>query len=1122
MNKPTIIIFANFANNISLGPIYFRSFLSLRVLRVKREFHKSKNLQFMSSFLKNKVKVNNEVNNNLPILIENNEISNENFDKEMKNFKIKTEFNNIIIPVHKLSRTKFLEILISNLKLRSINTIIMQISSYSENRNYMLGNQLGVKVPDNHNLNNYNELFDHFMEMYEILLDRYYLPKPEFFVIKIKTLIIDAKLRKDQFDNIQLPNALIDFETRKKRFNSNILPITYQEHLMGNLLIGEIRTNTLNELLFKMLEIEKGNKLNSKFYDIINILNKALNSEEYRLLLNFNKKHIILSKLNTNFVYHRWVFNNITKLFLFFSKDNLKLDSSYDFLYEYDKDIMWCRKITSSNFIFNQSKNNDVIALIQEIPLKAIEFKDLKEMKKEKSNKSNITNPTTINPNFGVFDIETFTDIDDTGVKYSRIYALGYMTYLDRKPNMFYLADHFNKEEVLDNNSSSKLLLKCIDQMLIKNYHNYIFYVHNLGQFDIHFLQKILLEYNLNEGIKYYLTPFYRDDNILRLSVSIVIKEGTKRGDKTIKINFVDSLNLLNSSLDKLAKDYNVTTKKDIFPYSFVNKNNLDYIGTTPDKSFFPLRVGEIDNNLYNSKLVTPTPWILRNETLLYLEKDLRALLEVLERFQKHLFIDHNIEMTESLTISSLAMKKYFKYYLKEHKIPLINNSNLFNFIYDAYFGGITEVYKPYGEDLLYLDVNSLYPSASLNHMPGTECKWIETFADIRGEEENGLDLDQLFGIFYAKVETKDLYFGLLPVRTKSGVIYPNGKFEGTWTSIELQFAKENGYKIKVIKGLQFNKSEGNFSEYVEELSNLKDKSKGSQRQIVKSLLNNLLGRFGLNFVKPVTRIVNEKELNYLISTRKVKTLKEINEDNFILTYTPLIDRHICEEHDIDYFKVVMNERKELWDNQISSFTDISLVTTAFINAYARIHMHKIKLKIISAGGLIFYSDTDSIVTNFNLVKLNDILPGVIGNKKGQLKLEHVISKGYFISNKLYALQKNDGTVIIKSKGVLTSSLSWLDFEIMYQKQETIQGERIYSKTDHKRGSVLIESKNINISPNSYTKRAKIFLNSIWIDTKPLYIDKLTKSLTIWKPKSIIKHTVRIPEYLIIYLPNKL
>lgn len=130
--------------------------------------------------------------------------------------------------------------------------------------------------------------------------------------------------------------------------------------------------------------------------------------------------------------------------------------------------------------------------------------------------------------------------------------------------------------------------------MLVPKYHNFTFYVHNLGRFDVVFLLKILLDFNLSlEKDKYIVTPFYRDNQVLRLTVSILTKQGKKKSK--INIHFVDSLNFLNSSLDKLCKDFEVETSKGIFPYSFVNKNNLNYVGPTPDMVFYPHKKINLD-----------------------------------------------------------------------------------------------------------------------------------------------------------------------------------------------------------------------------------------------------------------------------------------------------------------------------------------------------------------------------------------------------------------------------------------------------------------------------------------------------------------------------------------------
>jgi hypothetical protein len=119
------------------------------------------------------------------------------------------------------------------------------------------------------------------------------------------------------------------------------------------------------------------------------------------------------------------------------------------------------------------------------------------------------------NPNYGVLDLETFVEQTEKGEHYSRVFALGYFTKLEPEPKMFYLTDYFDNTTT----SSNKLVLKCIDEMLSSAMSNYIFYVHNLGKFDVIFLHKILLDYNLNVKDKYVLIPFYRDNKILRLVI---------------------------------------------------------------------------------------------------------------------------------------------------------------------------------------------------------------------------------------------------------------------------------------------------------------------------------------------------------------------------------------------------------------------------------------------------------------------------------------------------------------------------------------------------------------------------------------------------------------------------
>lgn len=319
--------------------------------------------------------------------------------------------------------------------------------------------------------------------------------------------------------------------------------------------------------------------------------------------------------------------------------------------------------------------------------------------------------------------------------------------------------------------------------------------------------------------------------------------------------------------------------------------------------------------------------------------------------------------------------------------------------------------------------------------------------------------------------------------------------------------AKANGYQITVIKGLQFNKQDSPFKDYVEELSSKKDILTGSPRKVVKSLLNNLIGRFALNFVKPISKTVNKTELDYLLATKEIKTFKKINENNFLITYIPIVNKEICESHNLDYHKVILNEKNNKVTSNVSVFQDVSIVLASFVTAYARVYMHKIKLDILSVGGKIYYSDTDSIVTDLTLDILKEKLHNKIGNKLGQLKLEHLLEEAYFISNKTYILLTKDGKEIIKAKGISAESLSLSDFKTMYLKSQPIKGEKLSSNTNYNKGSVLLQTKKITIDWDSFKKREKIFDSkfNLWVDTRPLYIDTLSRSISVYIPKEIIK-----------------
>ena len=196
----------------------------------------------------------------------------------------------------------------------------------------------------------------------------------------------------------------------------------------------------------------------------------------------------------------------------------------------------------------------------------------------------------------------------------------------------------------------------------------------------------------------------------------------------------------------------------------------------------------------------------------------------------------YRVDMTNSLTVSGLSLSVFMsKYY--DNNIPEISQSSMYKDIKLAYYGGMTEVYKPHGKNLYYYDVNSLYPAVAKHDMPGLLSRKILVTGDT--------NIDALFGFYLVKADATNVscqYLGLLPFRGKGLMFPPHGKWEGWYFSEELKFVKEYGYNISVIKGYTFSRSTNVFKSYVDSIYNHKVNAQNStEKTLAKSLLNNLI-----------------------------------------------------------------------------------------------------------------------------------------------------------------------------------------------------------------------------------------------------------------------------------------
>jgi hypothetical protein len=125
------------------------------------------------------------------------------------------------------------------------------------------------------------------------------------------------------------------------------------------------------------------------------------------------------------------------------------------------------------------------------------------------------------------------------------------------------------------------MINKMIDNLMISKYNGYRVYIHNFNRFDSAFLYRILdRKYKISNELP-------RSNGLLSFTVTGYDAKTKKR----FSLKFMDSIALLPSSLASLGEAFKVEVRKGIFPYDFVNENNLDYKGELPNYSYYPQSV---------------------------------------------------------------------------------------------------------------------------------------------------------------------------------------------------------------------------------------------------------------------------------------------------------------------------------------------------------------------------------------------------------------------------------------------------------------------------------------------------------------------------------------------------
>jgi hypothetical protein len=132
------------------------------------------------------------------------------------------------------------------------------------------------------------------------------------------------------------------------------------------------------------------------------------------------------------------------------------------------------------------------------------------------------------------------------------------------------------------------MILDCLKSIFIRKYNGFSIYMHNMAKFDIIFLLKYIVKI-VN------VQPVIHNGRIILLTINY-------GKNNEYKIEFKDSYLLLLSSLSKLTKGFGVDTQKSIFPFLFVNEDNLNYIGKVPNFKYFGNKIKLAEYIVYKKK----------------------------------------------------------------------------------------------------------------------------------------------------------------------------------------------------------------------------------------------------------------------------------------------------------------------------------------------------------------------------------------------------------------------------------------------------------------------------------------------------------------------------------------
>lgn len=301
---------------------------------------------------------------------------------------------------------------------------------------------------------------------------------------------------------------------------------------------------------------------------------------------------------------------------------------------------------------------------------------------------------------------------------------------------------------------------------------------------------------------------------------------------------------------------------------------------------------------------------------------------------------------------------------------------------YQAYYGGRCDIFwRGLIKGVIYwYDIVSSYPASMRLLLPVYSLGWKQppknkTYESLKKYFSHTGISDCT--VFVPHTE----YITCLPVKSEDGrLIFPTGLVSGLWTNIELMRALELGYQFIDVRGQQRFEGAHLLKSFVDKFYQLRQKAKDVSDEFgsyaFKILLNSSYGKT----VETVDRV------SYLTGGEIVRA----TEEGAKIEMTPCAGVFMAKSEEIGAYR--------------------HSAMGAYITAYSRLRLFNMAHELHSMGAEIYYMDTDSLMTNFQIT--------TTGKGLGDWELVDVLSEIEILLPKVYrAVSATGKKKVYKCKG---------------------------------------------------------------------------------------------------------